>query len=284
MKTLFIYNPSSGKGLRPRQIDYINHELSMMSSVVEYHYCEDLQQLYEVLKKPLYAYDVLVFAGGDGTFHHVVNALSSHEYRPVLGIIPCGTLNDASKNFGYTRNISHSLKIISKGFVEEVDVFKVNNRYGIFSLSVGTFSDIPYKVKAIKKKHFQVLSYYGLALKSLRAKNRIQGEISLNNQKPFCFFAPFLLVLNSRYMGGFKINQKARLDDGLADLMYTSNGWFNGLFRFFFRPKKVNKFTFNQANITMDKMSSWDIDGEELIAKKVDIKILKNHIKIMAKN
>jgi len=284
MKTLFIYNPSSGKGLRPRQIDYINHELSMMSSVVEYHYCEDLHQLYEVLKKPLYAYDVLVFAGGDGTFHHVVNALSSHEYRPVLGIIPCGTLNDASKNFGYTRNISHSLKIISKGFVEEVDVFKVNNRYGIFSLSVGTFSDIPYKVKAIKKKHFQVLSYYGLALKSLRAKNRIQGEISLNNQKPFCFFAPFLLVLNSRYMGGFKINQKARLDDGLADLMYTSNGWFNGLFRFFFRPKKVNKFTFNQANITMDKMSSWDIDGEELIAKKVDIKILKNHIKIMAKN
>ena len=284
MKTLFIYNPSSGKGLRPRQIDYINHELSMMPSVVEYHYCEDLQQLYEVLKKPLYAYDVLVFAGGDGTFHHVVNALSSHEYRPVLGIIPCGTLNDASKNFGYTRNISHSLKIISKGFVEEVDVFKVNNRYGIFSLSVGTFSDIPYKVKAIKKKHFQVLSYYGLALKSLRAKNRIQGEISLNNQKPFCFFAPFLLVLNSRYMGGFKINQKARLDDGLADLMYTSNGWFNGLFRFFFRPKKVNKFTFNQANITMDKMSSWDIDGEELIAKKVDIKILKNHIKIMAKN
>ncbi len=284
MKTLFIYNPSSGKGLRPRQIDYINHELSMMSSVVEYHYCEDLQQLYEVLKKPLYAYDVLVFAGGDGTFHHVVNALSSHEYRPVLGIIPCGTLNDASKNFGYTRNISHSLKIISKGFVEEVDVFKVNNRYGIFSLSVGTFSDIPYKVKAIKKKHFQVLSYYGLALKSLRAKNRIQGEISLNNQKPFCFFAPFLLVLNSRYMGGFKINQKARLDDGLADLMYTSNGWFNGLFRFFFRPKKVNKFTFNQANITMDKMSSWDIDGEELVAKKVDIKILKNHIKIMAKN
>lgn len=284
MKTLFIYNPSSGKGLRPRQIDYINHELSMMSSVVEYHYCEDLHQLYEVLKKPLYAYDVLVFAGGDGTFHHVVNALSSHEYRPVLGIIPCGTLNDASKNFGYTRNISHSLKIISKGFVEEVDVFKVNNRYGIFSLSVGTFSDIPYKVKAIKKKHFQVLSYYGLALKSLRAKNRIQGEISLNNQKPFCFFAPFLLVLNSRYMGGFKINQKARLDDGLADLMYTSNGWFNGLFRFFFRPKKVNKFTFNQANITMDKMSSWDIDGEELVAKKVDIKILKNHIKIMAKN
>lgn len=283
MKTLFIYNPSSGKGLRPQQIEYINHQLSMMSSMVVYHYCEDLLQLYEVLKKPLYTYDVLVFAGGDGTFHHVVNALSGHEYRPVLGIIPCGTLNDASKNFGYTRNIFHSLKIISRGYVEEVDVFKVNNRYGIFSLSVGTFSDIPYKVKAIKKKHFQVLSYYGLALRSLGAKNRIQGEISLNNQKPFCFFAPFLLVLNSRYMGGFKINQQARLDDGLADLMYTSNGWFNGLFRFFFRPKKVNKFAFNQANITMDKMSSWDIDGEELVAKKVDIKILKNHIKIMAK-
>lgn len=283
MKTLFIYNPSSGKGLRPRQIEYINHELSIMSSSMEYRYCKDLHQLYKALENPLYAYDVLVFAGGDGTFHHVVNALSSHEYRPVLGIIPCGTLNDASKNFGYTRNITHSLKMISKGLVQEVDVFKVNNRYGVFSLSVGTFSDIPYKVKAIKKKRFQALSYYGLALKSLAIKDCIQGKISLNNQKPFCFAAPFLLVLNSRYMGGFKINNQAKLDDGLADLMYTSKGWFNGLFRFFFRPKKVHKFAFAEANITMNKISSWDIDGEELMAQNVDIKVLKNHIKIIAR-
>lgn len=283
MKTLFIYNPSSGKGLTTRQIEYINRELAIMSSSVEYRYCENLIQLYEILEKPLYVYDVLVFAGGDGTFHHVVNALSSHEYRPVLGIIPCGTLNDASKNFGYTRNIAHSLKMISKGFVEEVDVFKVNDHYGVFSLSVGTFSDIPYKVKAIKKKRFQVLSYYGLALKSLTIKDRVQGEISLNNQKPFCFVASFLLILNSRYMGGFNINNKAKLDDGLADLMYTSRGWFNGLFRFFLRPKKVHKFSFNEAYITMDKVSSWDIDGEELVAQKVDIKVLKNHIRIISK-
>lgn len=283
MKTLFIYNPSSGKGLTPRQIEYINHELSIMSSSVEYHYCEDLLQLYEILEKPLYAYDVLVFAGGDGTFHHVVNALSKHEYRPILGIIPCGTLNDASKNYGYSRNIAHSLKMIGKGLVQEVDVFKVNNHYGVFSLSVGTFSDIPYKVKAIKKKHFQALSYYGLALKSLMIKDCVQGKVSLNNQKPFCFAAPFLLVLNSRYMGGFKINNQAKLDDGLADLMYTSKGWFNGLFRFFFRRRKVHKFAFTEANITMNKISSWDIDGEELVAQKVDIKVLKKHIKIIAK-
>jgi diacylglycerol kinase (ATP) len=283
MKTLFIYNPSSGKGLTQRQVEYINHELSIISSSVEYRYCVDLYQLYEVLKNPLYAYDLLVFAGGDGTFHHVVNALSSHEYRPVLGIIPCGTLNDASKNFGYTRNIGHSLKIISKGFIQEVDIFKVNNHYAVFSLSVGTFSDIPYRVKAIKKKRFHVLSYYELALKSLARKDSVQGEISLDNQTPFCFFAPFLLVLNSRFMAGFKINNQAKLDDGLADLMYTSKGWFNGLFRFFFRPRKVHKFAFNEAYINMDKVCSWDIDGEELVAQKVEIKVLRNHIKIIAK-
>lgn len=284
MKTLFIYNPSSGKGLTQRQIEHINHELSIMSSSVEYRYCENLPQLYDVLENPLYTYDALVFAGGDGTFHHVVNALSRYEYRPVLGIIPCGTLNDASKNFGYTRNISRSLKIISKGFIQEIDVFKVNNHYGVFSLSVGTFSDIPYKVKTIKKKRFHALSYYELALKSLSIKDHIQGEISLNNQRPFCFFAPFLLILNSRYMGGFKINNKAKLNDGLADLMYTNRGWFNGLFRFFFRQRKVYKYAFSKAYITMDRVSSWDIDGEELVAQKVDIKVLKNHIKIFANN
>ncbi len=284
MKILFIYNPSSGKGLKPRQIEYIIHELSNMSSSIEYRFCENLRQLYDVLEKPLYTYDILVFAGGDGTFHHVVNALSNHQYRPILGIIPCGTLNDASKNFGYNRNIAHSLKMISKGLVKEVDVLKVNNHYGVFSLSVGTFSDIPYKVKANKKKRFHVLSYYGLALKSLVRKGHVQGEISINNEKPFCFSAPFLLVLNSQYMGGFKINNQAKLDDGLADLLYTSDGWFNGLFRFFFRQRKVHKFSFNEANITMNKKSSWDIDGEELVAKKVNIKVLKNHLKIIVKN
>ena len=283
MNILFIYNPRSGKGLKPSKLENIKKLLGEKSSHFEFRLCENLGQLYQVLSEPLDIYDILVFAGGDGTFHHVVNALSAREHRPTLGIIPCGTLNDASKNYGYSRRISRCIDIILNGVTKPIDVFKVNNQYGIFSLSVGTFSDIPYKAKRSGKKRFRVLSYYGLAIKSLFRKGRISGNVILNNEKHLYFEAPFLLMLNSRYMGGFKINKKAKLDDGLADLLYTKKGWFNGLYRYFLRPKKVTRLAFSRAEISLDNTYSWDIDGEEFQAQKVEIQVLKNHLKILAK-
>jgi len=283
MKILFIYNPYSGKGLMPRQIDYVKCELSKMSSSLDYRFCGNLQELYQIISQPLYSYDVLIFAGGDGTFHHVVNAISAHEYRPILGIIPCGTLNDAAKNFGYNRQLSRSMKIIRQQAIQSVDVFKVNQQYGIFSISAGTFSDIPYAVKSYKKKRFLALSYYAAAFKRLLKKEAISGVISVDKQNEFSFFAPFLLVLNSQYMGGFKINSTAKLDDGIADLLYTEKGWFNGLFRFFFRRHKVHRYSFQEATIRLPHTYSWDVDGEEVKTDVADIKVLSNHLRIIAK-
>lgn len=95
---------------------------------------------------------VLIFAGGDGTFNMVANAVAKQETRQILGVIPTGTINDAAKNFKITRGIKRCLKIIKNKKVTQFDICKNNDEYFAFASAIGVFKDIPYAKKVSKKK------------------------------------------------------------------------------------------------------------------------------------
>lgn len=283
VKALFLYNPISGKGLTNRQITYIYRQLSSIYEKVDYQLCQTDVELSHFVELSCGLYEVLIFAGGDGTFHHVLNALKDHSSRPIIGIIPCGTLNDTSKNFGYRKNIVQALRIIKKGHTRKIDVFKANDVYGIFSLSVGTFSSIPYLVKHNQKKRHGRWAYYWKALFALCHHHRIQGEVLIpSSQQTISFTAPFILFLNSAYMGGFKINHHSCLDDGLIDFLYTDKGWFNGLFRYFFRRHLVNHYSLSDGIVKLEKTDDWDIDGEKMTGQEIHIQVLKEHLEVIS--
>ena len=283
MKALFLYNPISGRGLTSHQITYIFHQLTLIYESVDYQLCQTSDELSHFVELSCSQYEVLIFAGGDGTFHHVLNALKNHFSRPIIGIIPCGTLNDASKNFGYQKNISQALKIIKKGHVRKIDVFKVNDIYGIFSLSVGTFSSIPYLVKHQRKKRHGRWAYYWKAFLSLCHHHQIAGKVLIPlKQQTITFKASFILFLNSAYMGGFRINPRSCLDDGLIDFLYTDKGWFNGLFRYFFRSHLIKHFSLNNCIVKLETVENWDIDGEKMTGREVHIQVLKDYLQVLS--
>lgn len=41
--------------------------------------------------------DLVVAIGGDGTLHETMNGLADQQHRPVLGIVPMGTVNDFAR-------------------------------------------------------------------------------------------------------------------------------------------------------------------------------------------
>ncbi|MFA6675875.1 MAG: diacylglycerol kinase family protein [Bacilli bacterium] len=283
MRALFLYNPISGKGLTTRQITYIYRQLSSVYEKVDYQLCQTDDELSHFVELSCGQYEVLIFAGGDGTFHHILNALKDHSSRPIIGIIPCGTLNDASKNFGYRKSISQALQIIKKGYTRKIDVFKANDVYGVFSLSVGTFSSIPYLVKHNKKKRHGRWAYYWKALSSLCHRHQITGEVLISsNQQAISFQSSFILFLNSAYMGGFKINSHSSLDDGYIDFLYTDKGWFNGLFRYFFRRHLVNHYSLSDGLVKLERIDDWDIDGEKMTCQEIHIQVLKDYLQVIS--
>ena len=227
-------------------------------------------------------YDVLLFAGGDGTFNMVVNALAEQENRPILGAFPTGTVNDLAKNFGLNKNVKRSLKVLKENRPLEFDIVKAGDQYFGYTAAIGLFSNIPYDTKVKKKSIWGRLAYYFKGIGYSFSRKRIQGTITIDEQK-IPFKCPFLIVLNSKYIGGFKINKRSNNHDGVVDIMFAEKGMFNGLLRYLIRKKKIKRYQAQEFSIDAGKDILWDYDGEKGNIGPMSFKVLPNHLKIFAK-
>ncbi len=284
MKVLFVYNRNSGHQKLIKKISSIKKKLSryfpsleVVASLNEEHFkslcfkaCEE-------------KYDLFIFAGGDGTFNMVINEIAKHKYRPKLALLPAGTINDASKNFGFNKNINRSIKIIGKQKYKEIDICSANDKYFAYVAAAGLFADIPIDTKQIKKKYFGFLAYYSKAVIELFDKDYVEGQITLDNGRIICFKAPFVMFLNSKRVGGFKINPKADISDGKIDFFITNNEPFKGLLSYLFLNPNVERYEISSARISFSKPQRWDIDGEKGPYGDVEVKVLPKFITICVK-
>ena len=229
-------------------------------------------------------FDVLIAAGGDGTLKFAVGVLMSieKEKRPVLGYLPTGTVNDAGKAVGYKGSIRQALKVLQMGHIDYVDICKVNNEYFNFVCAAGAFSDISYVVKRGYKKFLGRLAYYFYALSQVFKRREIEAEIEIKNQK-FTVKTPFIMVMNSQNVGGFPVNFKYSVKDGLVEVYITKPGLFNGLLHYAFFKVKTTKLKVDHIKITLKSDEYWCFDGERGDKKTVDISVLKQELKVIGK-
>lgn len=281
MKALFLYNPNSGRGFLKKNVDYIYNNLKDNFSIFDVYASKSKEDFINTCKNSGLNYDVLLFAGGDGTFNMVINALANEDKKPILGVFPTGTVNDAAKNFNIFRGIKKNCKTIKNNVIKEFDILKINNNYGVFVAAVGQYANIPYIVKREKKKFVGALAYYFNAIPKIFKKSKYEFELEVNDRK-MSIKSSFLLVMNSSRVGGFKINYHSDNSDGKMDIMYTEGGAFNGLLRYLFKSKKVKTISTDKAIIKTNCNDMWDIDGEAYPSGNVEINVINQAFKIFA--
>lgn len=280
MNAIFLYSNAPGSGRIVNKIDFIRSRLEDIFDHVNIAYANNIDELDKLASLACAEYDVLVFAGGDGTFHRIVNAIAKEEKRPILGYISSGTLNDFGKNFGIDKRLNRSLNIIKKGKIQQFDIGVINDkRYFTFVSAIGTFSEISYATKRKRIQKFGKMAYYMNAVRdavvphSFSVKVHLGGEIKEHR-------VPFLMVLNSRYVGGFPINLRNSLDDGKFDVYLTKPGPFNGLLNYLFLKRRTAYYRIDEVTIDPIIDSPWCIDGEEGPKGQIHIKLLKKHLQI----
>ena len=229
-------------------------------------------------------YDILIVAGGDGTLKLTVDLLMSFkkEERPTLGYIPTGTINDAGKAFGVKGGFKQAIKVLAKGVTDDIDVCKVNDEYFNFVCAAGAYSDISYAVKRGPKKVIGKFAYYFYAVYELFKRTRLIAEAETKEDK-FIIKTPFMMVLNSKNVGGFPINLHYSVKDGLAEVFITKPGLFNGILHYLFFKHGVKKFKTDYIKITLHSDHYWCFDGEKGDQKSVEIKVLKQELKVIGK-
>lgn len=279
MKALFIYNPNSGHHLIKRKLNYIIQELSpcfdsfdVVASKSKEHFVECINNCSK--------YDALIVSGGDGTINMAVNALGKLDKKPILGIIPLGTINDCVKNFNNPSKIKKAVKAIKEKNTKQVDIIKVNDQYVCYVAAVGAYSDIPYITGNKAKKIFGRSAYYFHAIPRLFKKIRLKGKIILP-EKEIDFVTPFIMIMNGKRMGGFTINKKAEINDGYAEIYYAKPGIFNSLPKYFFTRSRLLRIPFTEATVEVSDYP-WDLDGEIGPNGKIHVKILHNFLTIFS--
>ncbi len=228
MKFIITVNPHGGKKLGPRLLNRVKplfEAKGIELFVVETTFAGHAKELANQLN--ITEYDGFIGIGGDGTLHEIINGmLSRHDGRKIpIGIIPGGSGNSYMHDLQLTDPLKAARAIIN-GKTRALDTAKVEVnhiiKYSNNMIGWGLVTDV-----GNQAEHFRWLGTNRYTILSvvevLRHKSR-PATLIMDDKKIEDEFT-FIIACNSIHVGkGMKMAPKARLDDGLIDLIVIRSG------------------------------------------------------------
>jgi lipid kinase YegS len=165
--------------------------------------------------------DLLIAAGGDGTLNEVVHGLMdlSKASRPVLGIVPLGTANDFGTGCGIPRDPEEALVLCMKGQGVPIDIGKANEHWFLNAASVGFGAEVTATTPPELKRLLGQAAYTVMGAILAMNVHHYRGRLILPDRE-ITASGPVAIVGNGRQTGGgIQVAPRARIDDGLLDLL-----------------------------------------------------------------
>ena len=287
MKCIFIYNPNSGKQKIKKNIHYIEQRLKTRFKEVRIYETKSQQDLIDTAAASCDIYDAIFFSGGDGAFNNIIQGVMQKEKRPPLGYIPAGTVCDIGRNIGSSKNIKKALDIMLNGDIITYDVGLSNGNYFVYTCSTGTFVSTSYLTPSKLKQKFGKFAYYISGIMEF-FKPTIKRIEYFHNGRLVKINTPLLLIVNSRSVGGFPVNKRAKINSGKFDIYvikHTKNKISGALnvIRFYLRGFLGLKLTpvahcikDTEFEVKSNDNILWCLDGEEGPKNNIHVKYIPN--------
>src|SRR5215475_1477757 len=165
--------------------------------------------------------DLVIAAGGDGTLNEVLHGLMdlSEATRPFLGIVPLGTANDFATGCGIPRDPTKALALCIRGEAVPIDVGKANDHWFINAASSGFGAEITATTSPELKRLLGPAAYTVMGAILAINVHQYHGMIRLPGRE-IISTGPVAIVGNgSQTGGGIQVAPRARIDDGLLDVL-----------------------------------------------------------------
>lgn len=297
MKCLYVYNPNSGKQNNHKIEEYVVSKLKTKYEIVDVKPTQKRGDAGVFAKDACGVYDVLVISGGDGTVNEVVNSIANVENRPTIGYIPTGTTNDLAHSLKIPKNVKKAVNIILNGKEITHDIFKVNDKYGIYVCAFGIFTGSSYTASQKSKRKFGRLAYFKDGIKEMFGAKNFNLTLNFDDVSISSNYA-LGIVANSRYVAGYKINKMACCNDGYVNVILVKDKKKKGvsflsllrifkLFLFGMNSVKNSKhcqiFKLNKFSVILPENTIINLDGEKGFNGSFNFEVLKQHIKIFVK-
>jgi diacylglycerol kinase (ATP) len=158
----------------------------------------------------------IVICGGDGTVNAVAATLQGNLVR--VGIIPMGSGNGLAFAAKIPRDPSKALNIIFAGKASLIDGFMINDRFSCMLCGIGFDAQVAHTFAQQPTRGLQ--TYVRVTLRHFFSGKCWPFDIDLPDAQRFQTEAFFISIANANQFGNhFTIAPKARLDDGLLDIV-----------------------------------------------------------------
>ena len=271
-RLLLILNPMAGMRRGRRQLADVVEIFNRAGYLVQTYITAgpgDAATAAESLSEDM---DMVVCAGGDGTFNETVAGLLRSGRDIPMGYLPCGSTNDFANSLKLSQNLVQAAKDIVNGAPVPVDVGLFAGRHFTYVASCGAFTKASYNTPQNVKNALGHLAYLleGLGeipqIRPVHLRLELPGRVI---EDDFIFCA----ISNSTSVGGILTLDPKQVDmsDGNFELLLVRaplDALEIGEFLRALQSQKYNcaMMTFlstPQVTVRCDPQMPWTLDGEK---------------------
>lgn len=136
--TLFL-NRNSGARLPPGDIDALR-ETAQHRGIEIIELADGIDVAHEVRDRLGRGMKLFIAAGGDGTVHHVTQAVVHSE--ATLAVLPLGTYNHFARDLGIPLDWREALEVALTGASRQIDAGRVNDHFFVNNVSIGLYPEL----------------------------------------------------------------------------------------------------------------------------------------------
>lgn len=235
-------------------------------------------------------YDAVILVGGDGTVNEGINGIAEQSHRPVVGIIPLGTVNDFARALDISLDPDEAIALLG-GKTTKADIGKVNDYYFTNVIAIGLLAEAVGDVTMEQKTSLGSLAYLFEGVKAAIQNDTYEMEVKADGKTYKEDMMLFICVLTDS-VGSFRhMNEEADKSDGLLhgfiikstntlQVVGTAKNLLTGNYK---DDDNIIKFNAHEMHINANEALPLNVDGDLMSQLPAKISILHNHIEFFTK-
>lgn len=273
-KCVMIYNSKSGKNKSDNLINKFTEMIEQYGYNLEIIFTKRRGHGSVIVKELPDDIDLVIAAGGDGTFNEVLTGNLKRDKKLLIAQLPLGTTNDVGTMYGYSKNYIDDLDMLLNGTIKNIDACMINNRPFTYCACLGNFVNVTYDTPRRLKEKYGRIGYIIYGLRELKGKLKIYDIKYTVDKKEHRGKYSFIFITNSSRIAGVNnIYPDVKLDDNKFEVLFCNIKSKASLIKtlYLFKTRDINEIPnceyFKTDNLQIefnDTPESWCLDGEEM--------------------
>jgi len=266
MRYAIAINPVSGETPIEKKRSLLEDASNILEAPVFGFETESVSEFVRLCRNLSREFDVIVVAGGDGTFSEVINALDLQSV--ILAYLPLGSGNALKSALGYEGTIADIAKGIKEGGVHSYDLINCSGKRKAFMVSVVIEGVIVKLRERYLEAGFKGLQSY--LIPTLDAYfwryRRFSAVIRVDERELVLSDLVSVMIMKQPYFG-YRMNvvPDARFDDGMLHVMCISSPFaellFGALSSFTTGNRIGSYYSGKKVTMSLDRPMEIQIDG-----------------------